>query len=83
MAVFAEEAANLSTPVSGVYAQAAVQVNSGCGPGFVNASVVPIKGTGPSWGNRVGVPGVMAAVLVGWVCGVGAVGLRVGERGEG
>ena len=64
MGVFAEEAGNLSMPVSGVYGQAAVQINSGCGPGFVNASVTPIKGTGTSGGSVVGVPLVLVGIVV-------------------
>lgn len=46
MAYFATGAQNLSTPLGQDYGAAAVQVNQGCGPTFVNASVQPLSGTG-------------------------------------
>ena len=46
MALFATAAQNLSTPLGKDYSAAAVQVNQGCGPTFVNASVQPLAGTG-------------------------------------
>ena len=46
MSYFAAAAQNLSTPLGQDYSSAAVQVNQGCGPSFVNATVQPIPGTG-------------------------------------
>ena len=48
MGVFAETAGNLSQPISTDYVQAAMQIDSGCGPTFVNQSVTPIQGSEPS-----------------------------------
>ena len=47
MAIFAGAASNLSQPVSTDYAAAAVQIDQGCGPTFVNSTVTPIQGTQP------------------------------------
>ncbi|MCJ1331093.1 hypothetical protein MMC10_007780 [Thelotrema lepadinum] len=50
MSYFAAAAQNLSTPLGQDYGSAAVQVNQGCGPSFVNATVQPIAGTGGTSG---------------------------------
>ena len=46
MQIFAQAATNLSTPLAGDYGSAATQINSKCGPNWVNASVQPIQGSG-------------------------------------
>lgn len=50
MAYFATSAQNMSTPLSQDYSAAAIQVNQGCGPTFVNSSVKPLAGTGGTSG---------------------------------
>lgn len=45
MGFFATAAQNLSSPLSTDYDAAALQVNQGCGPNWVNSSVTPIKGS--------------------------------------
>ena len=39
MGFFAESAGNKSQPINAVYKEAAMMINMGCGPGFVNQSV--------------------------------------------
>ena len=70
MQYFATAAQNMSTPLSKDYSGAALQVNDGCGPNWVNASVTPIKGSGDGNGNGAGVLrssgiAMVAAVAVG------------------
>ncbi|MCJ1306582.1 hypothetical protein MMC25_000225 [Agyrium rufum] len=48
MNTFAEYAGNLTQPISSTYVSAATQIDSGCGPSFVNASVTPIEGSASS-----------------------------------
>ncbi len=43
---FSSAAANKTQPVSQVYGNAAQQINIGCGPGFVNTTVVTMSGAG-------------------------------------
>ena len=64
MEIFADAASNLSQPVSTDYVAAAVQIDQGCGPTFVNSSVTPIQGTQPK-SAAVGVraANLMAAVV--------------------
>lgn len=50
MAIFATSAQNLTQPLSGDYTSAATQVNLGCGPNFVNATVKPLQGSSPTSG---------------------------------
>ena len=60
MAFFADAARNLSSPLASRYGDAATQINSGCGPGWVSASVQPIAGsasTEESGAGRTGVVG--------------------------
>ena len=40
MGFFAESAGNKSQPIAAVYKDAAMMINMGCGPGFVNQTVV-------------------------------------------
>lgn len=44
MAIFANAASNRTQPVSKLYEQAAQQIDLGCGPNFVNATVPTSKG---------------------------------------
>ena len=46
MAVFANAAQNMSTPIGQDYSPAAALVNQGCGSSFVNATVQALAGTG-------------------------------------
>ena len=48
MQIFAQAARNMSSPLAGTYANAATQVNSRCGPNWVNATVTPIEGSAPA-----------------------------------
>lgn len=71
MRVFVDAAGNLSQPISTTYANAATQINSGCGPDFVNSTFTPIKGSQPSpnaAGARLAVYSmpVLIAMIVGF-----------------
>ena len=71
MAIFAQSAGNLSQPISIDYSSAATQIDAGCGPNFVNASVTPIQGSAKSAaaegvkGMVQGVPVLLALLMVG------------------
>lgn len=53
MAIFAEAASNATTELSGDYGQAAQMVDMGCGPNFVQESVVVSNGS-PTMGVGLG-----------------------------
>jgi TctA family transporter len=44
MAIFASFGGNLTQPISKTYNTAAQQINTYCGPGFVNGTATPLKG---------------------------------------
>ena len=74
MGIFAQSAGNLSQPISEDYSSAATQIDAGCGPNFVNASITPIQGSATSGaegrtGTVRGLPlilGVMGAFWLFW-----------------
>ena len=70
MAIFADAASNLSQPISTDYAAAAVQIDQGCGPTFVNSTVTPIQGTQPKSAAVVSSAASLMAVVVAAVMGV-------------
>ena len=71
MNIFAGAATNLSQPVSGQYVSAAVQIDQGCGPTFINSSITPIQGTQPVTNTARGPLRAMmgATVVLGAVIG--------------
>jgi len=73
MQIFASAASNLSEPVSADYSSAALQIDVGCGPNWVNSSVTPIKGSAP---NHNGVGALSASSLTSWFAAV-VVGLLI------
>jgi hypothetical protein len=74
MAIFAEAAQNLTSPLSQDYMQTATIINQNCGPTFVNSSVKPIAGSGSSGAALLVAPGIgvllWTALIIG---GVGTV----------
>ena len=62
MAFFATAATNMTSPLSTDYDSAAEEINSGCGPNFVQQSVTPNKSTSGAAALRVQTAAVLAAV---------------------
>jgi hypothetical protein len=64
MAIFAESAQNLTDPLSGDYSSAAIQINLGCGPNFVNATVKPLQGSSPTGSATALFSGGLGSVMI-------------------
>ena len=64
MGFFAESAGNKSQPINAVYKEAAMMINMGCGPGFVNQSVALKSQEGAAVANS---PTILLTLAVGLV----------------
>ncbi|KAI9878576.1 MAG: hypothetical protein M1830_000533 [Pleopsidium flavum] len=64
MAIFANAASNASQPISTNYVSAARQIDLGCGPNFVNATIPPAHGGVGTLSPPSMINGLIALIVV-------------------